>query len=64
MFAYHSVKAGFEINACPRQVEIASGKLFFGLTCPAGKLTKNSVLNNIKQDYLEMKFWSAFIAIK
>ena len=41
----------FEINACPRQPEIASGKLFFDLTCPTSKLTKYSVLNNIKQDF-------------
>ena len=55
---------GFEINACPRQAEIASGKLFFGLTCPTGQLTKYSIFNNIKQDYLEMQFMSAFVAIK
>ena len=57
-------RPGFEINVCPSQAEIASGKLFFGLTCPTGKLTKYSVLNNLKQDYLEMQFISAFVAIK
>ena len=55
---------GFEIKACPRQAEIASSKLFFGLICPTGKVTKYSILNNIKQDYLEMQFKSAFVAIK
>ena len=40
-------RTGFEIIACPRQAEIASGKLFLGLTCGMGKLTKYSVLNNI-----------------
>ena len=43
--------SGFEINACPRQPEIASGKLFFDLTCRLSKLTKYSVLNIIKQDF-------------
>ena len=37
----------------PKQAEIASGKLFFGLTCLTGKLTKYRVLSNIKQDYLK-----------
>ena len=55
---------GFEINACPRQAEIASGKLFYGLTCPTGKLTKHSISNNIKQDYLETLSRSAVLAIK
>ena len=59
--------SGVEINACPMQTKIASGKLFFGLTCPMGKLPKCNVLNNIKQnkqDYLEMQLRSAFGAIK
>ena len=30
------IYTGFEINACLRLAEIASGKLFFGLTCPTG----------------------------
>ena len=57
-------RPGFEINTCQRQAEIASGKLFFSLTCLTGKLTKYSILNNLKQDYLEMQFSSAFVAIK
>ena len=59
--------SGVKINACPMQTKIASGKLFFGLSCSMGKLTKCSVLNNIKQkkqEYLEMQFRSAFGAIK
>ena len=54
-------------NACPMQTKIASSKLFFGLTCPMGKLPKCNVLSNIKQnkqDYLEMQFRSAFGAMK
>ena len=56
-------KPGFEINACPRQAEIASGNLFFSLLCSTGKLTNYSVSNNIKQDYLEMQFRFAFVVI-
>ena len=59
----HGNSTGFEINACPRPAEIASDKLVFVLTCPTGKLAKYSVLN-IKQDYLEMQFSSAFVAVK
>ena len=55
---------GFEINARPKKAEIASGKLYFRLTCPTDKLTKYSVLNNIKQNYLGMQFRCAFVAIK
>ena len=55
---------GFEINACLRQAEIASGKLFFSLTCSTDKLTKYSASNNFKQDYLEAQLRSSFIAIK
>ena len=52
------------LSACPKQAETASGKLFFDLTSPTGKLTKYSVLNSFKQDYLEMQFRPAFVAIK
>ena len=41
-FGLGSTSAAFIINACWRQAEIASVKLFFGLTCPTGKLTKYS----------------------
>ena len=61
---YYTLYTGFEINACPRQAEIALSKLFFDLTCPTGKLNKYRVLGNVKQDYLEMQFRSAFVAIK
>ena len=61
------LNTGFEINACPLargKLKLPRAKLFFGLACPTGKLTKYSILNNIKQDYLEMQFRSAFVAIK
>ena len=62
-FSLQTSFTGFEINACPRQAEMASDQLFYGLTCPTGKLTKYSVLN-VNQDYLEKQFKSAFVAIK
>ena len=55
-----STKAGFEINACPKQAEIASGKLFFAFTCPTAKLIKCSLLS---KDYLERQI-VAFSTIK
>ena len=36
-------------------------KLSYGFTCPTGKLTKYTILHNIKQDYLEMQFKSALL---
>ena len=45
---------GSKLTLARGKTEIASGQVIFRLNLPDGKLTKNSVLNNIKQDYLEM----------
>ena len=52
------------LPACLRQGEIGLGKLYFDFTCSMGKPTKCSILNNIKQDYLDTQIRSAFVAIK
>ena len=62
-----SPNPGFKINACPRQAEVASGKLDFSLTylLPDGQANKvYSIWNNIKQNYLEMQCRSAVVATK
>ena len=45
----------FEINDCPRQAEIASGKLFSGSTCSTVKSIKLAYeISNFEQDCLKI----------
>ena len=55
---------GSKLTLAQGKLKLPQASYFSALTCPMGKLTKYSILNNIMQDYLEIQFRSSFVAIK